>query len=736
MNKRLLILLSLSILACIAGTVDLAMAAVSISVNPTTDSILPGSIRSVYSNVQGATDISATWTASGGTLVSSVGYTTWTAPATAGVYTVKATSVADKTQVASATFTVISSATVRVSNIPLQATIFKNQSLVIQSILWGSTNTAVKWSTSGGTLSGNGREVVFSASAAGTYTVKATSVADNSKTATTAIVVTDNPWPSSLAGKKTQPVDCTATGAGKTYNVTSEAEMDAVPWSNLGAGDTVRVHPGIYHRQLLVSTSGTEAQPIRICGVPDNNGNLPELNGANAKAKSGSNFGTGAGDMQLYGGITIYDRAAAYYGGAVYPRNIIIEGLKITGYNGKNTYTDLSTGLVTAYSNAATSIRVQHGANITIRGNDISDCGNGLFTMSNNGVESKTTRNLLIEGNHIHNNGVVNDYLEHQSYLQALGLVVQGNYYDYPLTGMPGGQLKTRSVQQFIRYNYFEAASRILDLVEVQDHGPFVYPWIGLDAQELANTSISDVVSNYEAYQDRFVYGNILHNVGSLTAYFLLHGGGDNDQDGNPGGTFYFYHNTVHMSLITGQTSNYRAGVVDFGPYETPITTHTVWPTVRLTNNAVYLAESTTPSGNLFFWNRWSADRVLLDKNWITTGWGTGASSGGDGTGISNVSPGETTCWQGGRVGTQVSGVSNLVTGNSIPFDATSYGLNPGSPLIDSSTSLPGAATLLPPLMQYNLTTHTMKQRSNIFDIGAISYDNIKAPQIINIIVK
>lgn len=629
---------------------------------------------------------------------------------------VSATSLADNAQSASATFTVISNAVVKVSNIPAQATIFKNQPLIIQNIIWGSINTNVIWSSSGGTLIGSGREVVFSANTPGTYTVTAISQADNSKTAITTVVVTNNSWPGTATPNKTQPVDCTAIGSGTTYEINSEADMDAVPWSMLGPGDTVRIHAGtVYHKQILVSTSGTDSQPIRVCGVPDVNGNLPEINGANATAKVGTNFGTYPWSLQRYGGIIIYNYGASYWGGANYPKNIIIEGLKLTGFHPSNTFSDLSNGNVTtAYSNGAACIRVQKGGNITLRGNDISSCGNGYFTMANNGIESNITRNLLIEGNYFHDNGVSSSFLQHQNYLQSFGLVVQGNYYDYPVVGGQGGQLKTRSVQQFIRYNYFEPAARMLDLVEVQDDGPLVYPWIGLDPNELVNTSPNDVVANYEAYQDKFVYGNILHNMGTSITGWMVHGAADNDQSGNSGGVLYFYNNSIF------QASTWKGGIIDFGPY---YGANNVWPTARLTNNVIYI--SGWKSGYLFFWNRYGPDRVILDKNWISDTWGSGNLAGGNGTGIAAPGPGQgglNATWQGGLYNTQVSGVTNLITGLTMPFNSSSYAPNTSSLLINTGVSLSNAAALLPPLMQYSPVSYLMSPRNNAQDIGAVAY--------------
>ena len=689
---------------------------VSITVVPTSGSVLSGSVRQIYSNVQGHENANVTWSTNGGSIGASSGYATWTAPGTSGTYTVTATSAASPGKSATMTFTVISNATVRLSNIPAHATVFRNQPVIIQSIIWGSTQTGVNWSASGGTLRGTGREVVFTAATTGTYTVTATSLADGTKTATTTLVVTDNAWPGVATANKTQPIDCTA-GTGTTYDVTTEAEMNAVPWSTLGPGDTVRIHPGTYHKQILLSSSGTEAQPIRICGIADGAGNLPVLDGANATAKAGSNYGSGAGNMQPYEGILIYNRDAGYFAGASYPKNIIIEGLKITGFNRDNTYTDLSTGLVTSYNKAAAPIRVQHGGNITVRGNELSFNGNGLFTMSKNSVESNTTRNLLIEGNYIHDNGVPSDYLEHQSYLQAFGLVVQGNYYDHPLTGMPGGQLKTRSVQQFIRYNYFEGASRILDLVEIQDSPGLVFPWVGVPASEQINTSASDIVANYEAYHYRFVYGNIIHNVGSPFGAWIFHGAGDNTQSLNPGGTLHAYHNSIFSDV---NSSSWRSGLIDFGPYGGAVTANAAWPTARLANNAIWL---TGLSPKLFFWNRYKADRVILDTNWVTSDWGTGNLAGGDGTGIGATTVAATSVWQGGQLATQVIGLANLLTGSLIPFDSSTYAPSPGSPLLQCAAPLTGMAATLPPLMQYSPVTRVMKSRSDSQDLGAVAFE-------------
>src|SRR5215470_7263150 len=72
-------------------------------------------------------------------------------------------------------------------------------------------------------------------------------------------------------------------GFGQAYG-----SVGAVPWNNLTAGDTVRIHwrspaqGGDYHEKINISGQGTADHPIQILGVAGPNGELPVINGANA----------------------------------------------------------------------------------------------------------------------------------------------------------------------------------------------------------------------------------------------------------------------------------------------------------------------------------------------------------------------------------------------------------------------------------------------------------------------
>jgi len=104
----ILSLLILSLAGCSlsgsqAATTPGVTAAVSVSISPTSVSILTSGTQQFTATATGTTNTAVTWSATGGSVSSSGLYT---APTAAGSYTVKATSVADTTKSASATVTV------------------------------------------------------------------------------------------------------------------------------------------------------------------------------------------------------------------------------------------------------------------------------------------------------------------------------------------------------------------------------------------------------------------------------------------------------------------------------------------------------------------------------------------------------------------------------------------------------------------------------------------------------
>src|SRR6185312_6493063 len=146
-------------------------------------------------SVSGLSSDAVTWTASGGTITSAGLYT---APTTAGTFTVTATSQSDSTKSDSATVTVstnppaptptptpVPSVSVTIS--PSIISLGTSGTQQFSATVKGTTNTAVTWTASGGSISSSG---LFTAQAsAGTDTVTVTSAADPTKSATAQVLV-------------------------------------------------------------------------------------------------------------------------------------------------------------------------------------------------------------------------------------------------------------------------------------------------------------------------------------------------------------------------------------------------------------------------------------------------------------------------------------------------------------------------------------------------------------------
>src|SRR3954454_9069660 len=119
---------------------------VAVSVTPGSASVQTGGTQQFTATVTGSTNTAVTWSATGGTIASSG---LFTAPATAGTYSVKVTSVADSTKSASATVTVTAPPPpVAVSISPTSASLQTGGTQQFTAAVTGTTNTAVTWSAS------------------------------------------------------------------------------------------------------------------------------------------------------------------------------------------------------------------------------------------------------------------------------------------------------------------------------------------------------------------------------------------------------------------------------------------------------------------------------------------------------------------------------------------------------------------------------------------------------------
>jgi hypothetical protein len=197
---------------------------VQISVSPGTASLQTGGQQQFTASVSGTTNTAVTWSASGGSITTAGLYT---APTTAGTYTVKAVSAADATKSASATVTV---SQISLSISPTTASLQTGGQQQFAAFVSGTSNTAVTWKASGGTVTTSG--LYTAPSVAGTYTVTAVSAADSTKSASAtvgvsspqAIAVSISPTTVAMPEKWQQQFAATVSGSsntGVTWAVTS-----------------------------------------------------------------------------------------------------------------------------------------------------------------------------------------------------------------------------------------------------------------------------------------------------------------------------------------------------------------------------------------------------------------------------------------------------------------------------------------------------------------------------------
>jgi len=219
---------------------------ISVSVSPTTASLASGGTQQFTASVSGTSNTAVTWTASGGTVTSAGQYT---APSAAGTYKVTATSVADSSDSASAVVTVSQPIQVSISVSPTTASLASGGNQQFTAYVSGTSNTAVTWSATGGTITAGGLYVA--PSAAGTYTVMAVSGADTTKSASAIVSVSAaqtvsvsiSPASLSIAQNRQQQFVATVSGSSDT----------AVTWSVTKGTGTI-TQSGLYTAPQALET--------------------------------------------------------------------------------------------------------------------------------------------------------------------------------------------------------------------------------------------------------------------------------------------------------------------------------------------------------------------------------------------------------------------------------------------------------------------------------------------------
>ncbi len=272
---------------------------VNVSLTPGTGSLVTGASLTFNASVSGTTNTSVVWSVDGvtngntavGTIAGSGSSVSYKAPAVVGIYTLRATSVADTSKSATASITVTAPppppppppAVVSVALSSTSATLAAGSTQPFTATVSGSSNIAVTWKVDGvangnstvGTITGTGSTITYTAPAsAGSHTLTATSAADTSKTATASITVTAPPPPpavvsvtlsstsANLAVGSAQPFTATVSGSPNTdvtWKVDGVADGNTTVGTITGTGNTVTyTAPATAGSHTLTATSAAD----------------------------------------------------------------------------------------------------------------------------------------------------------------------------------------------------------------------------------------------------------------------------------------------------------------------------------------------------------------------------------------------------------------------------------------------------------------------------------------------
>ena len=448
---------------------------------------------------------------------------------------------------------------------------------------------------------------------------------------------------------------CSPPAIAMVYHIGEGLEYTAigdVPLESIKAGDSVMIHfrAEPYCEKWVISATGTAAAPIVFSGVPSQNGTLPVIDGSNAVTRKQLDYWNEPRSVVKIGGSS---KPSAH------PEYIIIENLDIRSGRPSYTFTD-DAGSAGTYAENAAAIHLEEGDNITIRNCMLHDCGNGFFCGSG-------ASNVIVECCHIYDNGIEGSIYEHNNYTEAHGIIFQFNYFGYLREGCDGNNLKDRSGDCVIRYNWIEGGNRQLDLVD------------------------SDYESIYgeASYNTTYVYGNILIEPDNHGNSQIVHYGGDSgEEERYRKGTLHFYHNTI-VSTRDGNTTLLRLSSND--------------ERADVRNNIIF---TTAPGNRLAICA--SDGTVLLRNNWLKTGWRVSHDN-------SNADVRDS----GGNIPGDTPGFAPMDTVNYFYLEAS-------SPCVNKGTELHEQCAAFPVQFEYvNQRRFRQRPQDGAPDIGAFEYGDM-----------
>lgn len=451
------------------------------------------------------------------------------------------------------------------------------------------------------------------------------------------------------------------------YDVREGTALDTiteVPWATLMPGDTVLIHwrSTPYKEKWVICRQGTASQPITVRGVSGPNGERPVIDGNGATTPTNLNFWSETRGTIKIGGANIPQDTM--------PKYIVIENLEIRGAHPNYQFTGRNGSLQT-YSTSASPIFVEKGENITIRNNIITDGANGFFVASS---DDAVSRNILVEGNYIHGNGVSGSILQHNNYTAAIGITFQYNRFGPLRSGASGVNLKDRSAGLVVRYNWIEGGNRNIDMVDGEDTG---------------------FIRNDPAYRKTFVYGNVLikQEGGNNQA---IHYGGDSGTTAHyRKGTLYLYNNTLY-SMRSGNSVVMRLSTND----ESCDARNNIFFNTAAGTSLAMLAEAGT---------------LTISNNWAKAGWRNSHEGGGFGGTVSGT----------------------MITGTTPGFvDAVNqdFRLQSSATAVDAGTTLHADVLPMHNVTRQYVKHQTSESRpfSGAFDLGAYEFAATAPVQIIN----
>jgi hypothetical protein len=456
-----------------------------------------------------------------------------------------------------------------------------------------------------------------------------------------------------------------ALAAAATYDVGPGQPLTAIgdaPWATLQPGDVVNIHwrPQPYREKWVICRQGTPAAPITVRGIPGPGGEKPVIDGGGATTAPGLNYWSEVrGIIKIGGANTPPD---------LMPRWIVVEGLDIRGARASATFTD-DGGATQSYQSNASAIYLEKGENIVVRDCDMHDCGNGFFVASS---PAEVSRDVLVAGNHIWDNGNAGSAFEHNSYTAAVGITFERNRYGPLAAGAIGNALKDRSAGLVVRWNWIEGGNRQLDLVDAED---------------------SALIVGDPSYGETRVYGNVLIERDADGNRQMVHYGGDSGTVADyRKGVLRFYNNTL-VSLRTDRTTLFRLSTNE--------------ETCDARNNIAWAAAAAGSTVSLI-----DVSGVLdWQRNLIAPGWrlsfGTfGGTFNDAGTSIEPASPG------------------------FVDLVGQDYRLAPGSPALDAAMALDAGAMPLHDLARQYVkhVADEPRPRDAALDVGAYELGSCAVP--------